>query len=139
MKGVKQMKIKYQFADETVEIEVSDEWGNILIDLDRQEYNNDHKETRRHYHFEACAYEGATFAMEDENLHRLFEDDSLAAALPGAIAQLQPQQRDLLRRIYKKGEKLADVAREEGISKAAVTRRLQKIYAILQKKLSQGG
>mgnify|MGYP001003132451 FL=1 len=77
--------------------------------------------------------------MEDENLHRLFEDDSLAAALPGAIAQLQPQQRDLLRRIYKKGEKLADVAREEGISKAAVTRRLQKIYAILQKKLSQGG
>ena len=33
------MKIKYAFADETVEIEVSEEWGNILIDLDRQEYN----------------------------------------------------------------------------------------------------
>lgn len=30
------MKIKYAFADETVEIEVSEEWGNILIDLDRQ-------------------------------------------------------------------------------------------------------
>ena len=45
------MKIKYAFADETVEIEVSEEWGNILIDLDRQEYNNDHAETRRHEPF----------------------------------------------------------------------------------------
>ena len=42
------MKIQYKFASETIEIEVSDEWGEILIDLDRQEYNNDHKETRRH-------------------------------------------------------------------------------------------
>lgn len=42
------MKIKYQFATETVEIEVADDWGNLVIDLDRQEYNNDHTETRRH-------------------------------------------------------------------------------------------
>lgn len=42
------MKIKYEFANETVEIEVDEEWGNLLIDLDRQEYNNDHAETRRH-------------------------------------------------------------------------------------------
>ena len=30
------MKIKYQFATETVEIEVADDWGNLVIDLDRQ-------------------------------------------------------------------------------------------------------
>lgn len=42
------MKIKYKFATETVEIEVADDWGNLVIDLDRQEYNNDHAETRRH-------------------------------------------------------------------------------------------
>ena len=46
------MKIKYEFATETVEIEVSEEWANILIDLDRQEYNN-HKETRRHCSLDA--------------------------------------------------------------------------------------
>lgn len=46
-KGQK-MKIKYEFANETVEIEVDEEWGNLLIDLNRQEYNNDHAETRRH-------------------------------------------------------------------------------------------
>lgn len=36
------MKIKYQFATETVEIEVSENWGNVIVDLDRQEYNNNH-------------------------------------------------------------------------------------------------
>ena len=41
---------RYHFSNgETISIDVSDDWGEILIDLDRQEYNNDHKETRRHY------------------------------------------------------------------------------------------
>ena len=45
------MKITYTFATrETVEIEVDDAWGEILVALDRQEYNIDHTETRRHNH-----------------------------------------------------------------------------------------
>lgn len=60
------MKIKYQFATETVEIEVSDDWGNLVIDLDRQEYNNDHKETRRHVSLDAAEFEGEVFAVEDQ-------------------------------------------------------------------------
>ena len=47
------MKIKYQFATETVEIEVTENWGNVIVDLDRQEYNNNHTETRRHCSLEA--------------------------------------------------------------------------------------
>lgn len=39
------MKIQYKFATETVTIEVDDRWGELLVDLNRQEYNNDHKET----------------------------------------------------------------------------------------------
>ena len=46
-KGVR-MKIQYKFATDTVTIEVDDRWGELLVDLNRQEYNNDHKETRRH-------------------------------------------------------------------------------------------
>ena len=36
------MKIQYKFVNETISIDVPDDWGEILIDLDRQEYNNDH-------------------------------------------------------------------------------------------------
>ena len=43
------MKIKYEFvAEETVEIEVSEEMYEELKELDRREYNNNHRETRRH-------------------------------------------------------------------------------------------
>ena len=67
------MKIKYQFATETVEIEVSDDWGNLVIDLDRQEYNNDHKETRRHLSLDAAEFEGEVFAVEDPSLEITLE------------------------------------------------------------------
>ncbi len=46
------MKIKYEFATETVEIEVAAEWGAVLKECDREEYNNNHKETRRHVHLD---------------------------------------------------------------------------------------
>ena len=38
------MKIKYEFANEVIEIEVSDEWGMIVLEMDRLNYNNDKKE-----------------------------------------------------------------------------------------------
>lgn len=40
------MKIKYEFVTGTTEVEVSEEWGSVFIDLDREEYNNNHRETR---------------------------------------------------------------------------------------------
>lgn len=126
------MKIQYEFADETVEIEVSDEWGEILIDLDRQEYNNDHKETRRHASLDAFDLDGTLFAsdadVEMEALNGL-ETERLHAA----IEELQPQQRELFRRVCLGGEKPADIAREEGVSKAAITNRMTKIFAALKK------
>ena len=39
------MKIKYEFVTgETVEVEVDDSIGKVMVELDRIEYNNDHKE-----------------------------------------------------------------------------------------------
>lgn len=114
------MKVKYEFADEVVEIEVSDEWGSILIDLDRQEYNNNHKETRRHYHFEGCEYEGEDFAVEDSALAALFEDDDMLLKLPGAIAELLPRQRRLVRQVFFDGMKYTEIAREDGIDPSSV-------------------
>ena len=43
------MKITYEFVTgEISEVEVDESLGGMLLDLDRQQYNNDHKETRRH-------------------------------------------------------------------------------------------
>ena len=40
---------RYEFCDGTVnEVEVSDEWYALLIKMDKQEKNNDRRQTRRH-------------------------------------------------------------------------------------------
>ncbi len=52
------MKITYKFATgEATTIEVTDEIGEILIDLDRKEYNVNHKETRRHTSLDGLNFE----------------------------------------------------------------------------------
>lgn len=130
------MKIEYKFADETLEIEVSDEWGSILIDLDRQEYNNNHKETRRHYHFEACEYEGEDFAVEDTALAALLEDDDMLLKLSGAIAELLPRQRRLIQQVFFDGMKYTEIAQEDGIDPSSVRqatlRAIEKLKKLLQ-------
>ncbi len=42
------MKVKYEFVNgEVSEIKVDDSLGELLVEMDRQEYNINHKETRR--------------------------------------------------------------------------------------------
>lgn len=49
---MEQVKIAYQFADGHVEeLEVEPEIAEALKELDRKEYNNTQKETRRHVTF----------------------------------------------------------------------------------------
>ena len=136
MKGAKQMKIQYKFASETIAIEVSDEWGEILIDLDRQEYNNDHKETRRHYHLEGCAYEGEDFAVDDPALARLLEDDGLLEKLPSAVSSLLPRQRRLINQVFVERKTYVAIAREDGVDESAVRKAVGRALKKLEKLLA---
>ena len=129
------MKIQYKFASETIAIEVSDEWGEILIDLDRQEYNNDHKETRRHYHMEGCVYEGDDFAVEDQVLARLLEDDGLLAKLPSAVTSLLPRQRRLINQVFVEKKTYVAIAREDGVDESAVRKAVGRALKKLEKLL----
>ena len=119
------MKIQYNFVTETVEIEVPDDWGNLVIDLDRQEYNTNHKETRRHYSLDACQFEGADFAVEDEALAALFAEPTSAERLHTAIVKLKPEQQKLIRAIYFEGISVNDYAKLEGCNQSAISHRLQ--------------
>lgn len=120
------MKIKYEFADETIEIEVSEDWGAVLIELDRQEYNNDHAETRRHCSLDqltadgndwiagGCDVEGTLLGSEDQK------------QLASAIAMLEPRQQKLIREVFFEGRKSTEIAAEEGVSKSAISHALDR-------------
>ena len=129
------MKIQYKFATETISIDVPDDWGEILIDLDRQEYNNDHKETRRHYSLEGKVYEGMDYAVEDPGLEALFAGPTDEERLRAAIQKLDPNQQTMVRAIYFEGVSVNDYAARMGVTQSAISHRLQTVKKKLKKLL----
>lgn len=127
------MKIRYEFTNgEISEIEVDESLGELLVELDRQEYNNDHKETRRHTSLDGMEYEGTLFAAPDDPAAEVLRRED-AARLLRAMEALTPSQRELVRRVYFENEKITDIAREEGVDKSAISHRLDRIYKKLKK------
>ena len=128
------MKIEYKFTDETVEIEVADEWGELIIDLDRQEYNNEHAETRRHCSLEDYNRDGQLIPSNID-----LEGDVISASeyerLYRAFRELNPRQKSLIQKVFFDGMSYAEIARAEGVDESAIrhatTRALKKIKKFL--------
>lgn len=128
------MKVSYKFIDETVEIDVSEGWGSVLIELDRQEHNNNRRETRRHE-----SYSGDNEKMETlEERGTDIEADFLCKAdterLAAALEKLLPQQRELVRKkVFFQETSITQIAREMGVSQQAISKQLKVIYKKLRK------
>ena len=129
------MKIKYEFADETIEIEVDENWGAVLIELDRQEYNNDHAETRRHCSLEEYNLDG-NFVSNGGDVEDAFLISEDNKKLYAAIKKLEPRQQYLIEQVYFLGRKQVDLAAEEGVSHVAITYALQRAVKKLKKFLA---
>lgn len=127
------MQITYHFPDEDVSIEVPEEWGAILIAFDEAEARSNRAETRRHSSLEGMEYEGEWFAAPNadvlEKILRRIDSEALRRALP----MLTSTQQELVRRVFFLGERPSEIAAEEGVTKQAVQRRLNKIYVRLRK------
>ena len=127
---------RYHFSNgETISIEIPDNWGEILIDLNRLEYNNDHKETRRHYSLEGKVYEGKDYAVEDPGLEALFAGPTEEERLRAAIQKLDPDQQAMIRAIYFEGVSVNDYAARMGVTQSAISHRLQTVKKKLKKLL----
>lgn len=126
------MKRAYHFVNETVEIEIEEKWDQVLKELDRLEYNNNHKETRRHSSLDDPAGKGVHIPSED-NLEEMAERLEEIETLKQAVATLGQAQKDLLRRVYLLEEKQSEIARREGVQRAAISKRLDRIYRLMKK------
>lgn len=130
------MKITYKFVTgEVAEVEVSEEIGAVIVDLDRLEYNNDHKETRRHYSLEGKVYEGMDYAVEDPGLEALFAGPTDEERLHAAIRQLSPDQKEMVRAIYFENMSVNAYAARMGVTQSAISHRLQTVKKKLKKLL----
>ena len=130
-----EMKITYKFVTgEVAEVEVSEEIGAVIVDLDRLEYNNDHKETRRHTSLDGMEYEGEAFLSPADTEEQVLKREDMARLLR-AMEALTPAQRELVRRVYFENESIAAVARSEGVHESSIRERLRWIYKKLKKLL----
>ena len=130
------MKITYQFAkpEDRIEIEVSDDIGEVIVRLDKDERNSYQKLHRHSYSLEAYDSYGKRIEA-DEDLESDYTDKEEIEALHKAIKTLLPEQQDLIRRIFFEDEKISTIALEENVSAAAIHNRLNKIFAQIRKKL----
>ena len=130
------MKITYEFVTgEVSEVEVDESLGGMLLDLDRQQYNNDHKETRRHVSLDGMDYEGELFVSAEDTEGEAERREDMAR-LFSAMEALSPAQRELVKKVYFEEQKISDIAAEEGVDKSAVSHRLERIHKKLKKFLS---
>ena len=103
-----------------------------IIELNRIEYNDNHRETRRHVSLEAYDPYGALVKDDADPLQEVINKEEMNQ-LHHSISRLTPAQRKLLMKKFWDGMKQIDIAKEEGVSKMAITKRLQTIKRRLKK------
>ena len=113
------MKIRYVFCNEEVEIEVSEEWGAIILDMDREERNNNQTESRRHCSLDALDQDGNNIpSAQDLEADYLKREE--CEGLHAAIKQLSPRQQGLIRQVYFERRKYSDIATQEGKDESSI-------------------
>ena len=94
------MKIEYRFVTgEKVTAEISDEFKDVVIELDKEEYNCNRKETRRH----------KSLSLSDKNIENISISSDICddvfknfdkEKLHNAIPLLKPDEQELLHNLY---------------------------------------
>ena len=119
------MTYDYHFNNETISIDIPDSDYEVLIEMDRLEYNVNHKETRRHISLEACDKDDNQLPsrtdLEETCIQRMEID-----ALRRGMDSLLPEQRELIRKVFFENQSITSLAGAEGVSKAAICRRLNR-------------
>ena len=126
--------IKYTFADGTTsEIEVTDEFYTLHLQLLQEEKRNHWKETRRHISLNYLTENGIDFeSPAADPLSALLRSED-EKQIHTAISLLSDKQQRLLHSVFFEGKTITQTAKELGLNKSSISRQLQTIYKKLKK------
>lgn len=126
------MVIKYKFLDNaTSEVEVDEELGKHITEMNDAAAKIDRKETRPHVYMSELEEKGHYIPADTDPLNDVLKEERIRE-LMAAIEKLQPQQKVLLIRVYWNKEHQKDIAAEEGVSQQAIASRLKTILKNLK-------
>ena len=129
------MKIKYEFATETVEIEVTEEWADVIKELDRQEYNSNHRETRRHTSLNTGMDHSDWLRSIESDPYCQYETNVQARRIRKAVSRLTSDQKHLIQKRFLEEMSAEDYAAECNVNSESVYQRTQTIRKHLKKML----
>lgn len=123
---------------------VDDKTAEILENLDEETrhnyivgeheiYLNERKETRRHQSINVSLENGHDFEDDEISLEENFIEKEKYLKLHKAISCLSKEQQWLVNEVYFKGRSQVEIAKELGLTKMAVSLRLQTILKNLKK------
>lgn len=131
------MKIKFEFlTGEAMEIEVPAVIGEVAVAMDKEIYNSNRRETRRHSSVESLHEKGIQIADKKADVISIIENRETYEALYKAMDKLLPQHRELIRKVFFEGKSFAQIAREEDVYESAIRDRLNRIYQQMKKLLT---
>lgn len=136
--GGKERKMKYIYESNTeaIEIEVTEEWAEVLAELDRQEYNINHKETRRHVFIDTTK-ESVWLADPDLDPMVIHEKElqqaEYVAQLKKVMDILTEEQRELVHMRYELEMSVNEIADIKGVSPQAITNKFARMRKRLKK------
>ena len=118
-------KYEYSFSNERVTIEISDEWAGVLAELDREEYNNDHAETRRHVSLDN-GEDGEWLSTEKgktliEIAGKIFSPDD--KRFRKGRKALSKKQAELYESVYDRGDSVGEYATDNKIDQSTASKR----------------
>lgn len=130
------MRIKLHQPTGIKEITVTEAEGKEIIELNRIEYNNNHRETRRHVSLEAYDPYGVLVKDNADPLQEAINKEEMEQ-LHHSINQLKPEQQKLVMKKFWNDIKQVDIAKDNRVTKMAITKRFQTIYRRLKKNLQK--
>ena len=116
---------QYKFTDEVITVEISDEWASVLSELDREEYNNDHAETRRHVSLDN-GEDGEWLSTEKgktliEIAGKIFSPDD--KRFRKGRKALSKKQAELYESVYDRGDSVGEYATDNKIDQSTASKR----------------
>jgi RNA polymerase sigma-70 factor (ECF subfamily) len=130
------MKFSYNFATgEKNEIEVSEEFYAVIMELERETYNINQRETRRHCSLEAYNLDDALFPSDVDVEAEVCREET-RAEVEAAIDKLPPEQQRLIRTICLDGVPAVEYAQITGDSPSNISHKLSRAKKALKKILS---
>ena len=145
------MKIQYKSVTETIVIDVDDDWGKKVLELNLADYNSERSGRRPDHKYcpgqpiTVDEMESETYCLQrkrsrglvraNEILNGLIRDEN-NARVRRAVDMLPVDQRDLITALFFQDVKAVDYGKSRKVSKAAVSQQLNRALKNLKKYLS---